>query len=175
MGFETETIDSLKAVGKTHNLHCEYSEAIKRFHDHGISILGSFIVGFDSDDKSCFEKLLEFIVKSGIDVADISVLTPYPGTILYENMVKRKRMIDNQWWLKYEADDVVYMPKLMTREELYEGRIQLLRELYKIRPTLKRWAKGLGWRSIFGNLLAWKGNMGYRMNAYAAPGKSLTI
>jgi radical SAM superfamily enzyme YgiQ (UPF0313 family) len=130
-------------------------------------VLGSFIVGFDSDDKSCFENLAEFVVRSKIDVVDISILTPYPGTVLYEKMKAQRRLLQDKWWLKYYADEVVFRPKLMTREELYQGRISTLREIYKIGPTLKRWIRSLSRPSLFGMMINWKGNLGYRMHAYA--------
>jgi radical SAM superfamily enzyme YgiQ (UPF0313 family) len=131
IGFETTSITSLNEVGKTQNIRHDYLTEIKKFHDNGISILGSFIVGFDSDDSSCFERLLEFVHKSKIDVIDISTLTPFPGTLLY-------------------------------KRELFEGRILVLREFYKLFPTLKRCIEGIKKPSIFGKYINWKGNMGYR-------------
>ena len=167
VGFETRSIDALEEIGKTQNIYTNYFESVKKLHDHGITILGAFIVGFDSDDKSCFENLLEFVVASKIDVVDISILTPYPGTVLYERMKAQNRLINDKWWLKYHADEVVFKPKLMTREELYQGRISTLQEIYKIGPTLKRWIRSLNRGSLTGITINWKGNMGYRMHAYA--------
>lgn len=166
VGFETVSINGLKEVGKLQNINHNYFESIARMHDNGISIMGSFIVGFDSDDKSCFEDLLEFVSRSKIDVVDISVLTPYPGTILYEKLKEENRLIDESWWLKYDSDEVVFEPRQMAREELYEGRNWVLKEIYRLGPTLKRWGHGLNRRTIFGNILNWKVGMGYRRNAY---------
>jgi radical SAM superfamily enzyme YgiQ (UPF0313 family) len=169
VGFETTSADSLKEVGKNQNINNNYFESVKKFHDNGIAILGAFIVGFDSDDRSCFETLLEFAVKSKIDVVQPSILTPYPETALYKRLREEERLLDETWWLKYEADDVVYRPKMMTREELYEGWIWTVRELYKLYPTLKRCLRGFSQRSFMGNIINWKGNMGYRRLAYAKP------
>jgi len=169
VGFETNSIASLKEVGKVQNLNNNYFESIKKFHDQGISILGSFIVGFDNDDKYSFEGLLEFVFKGNIDIVDISMLTPYPETVLYNKLKKEKRLIDDRWWLKYDSEDVVFKPRLMTREELYEGRVWALKEFYKIRPIFSRLLQGIGRRSLFGHMINWKANMGYRMNAYAVP------
>jgi radical SAM superfamily enzyme YgiQ (UPF0313 family) len=169
VGFETNSNTNLNEVGKIQNINSDYFEAIKKLHDHGIAILGSFIVGFDNDDKSCFEGLLEFVAKSKIDVVDVSVLTPYPGTILYERMKLQNRLIDNQWWLKYDASDVVFKPKRMTRAELYRGRVWVLKELHKLGPLLKRWLGGLGGRSLYGDYISLKANLGYRKNANALP------
>ena len=138
-------------------------------HDHGISLVGSFIVGFDSDDKSCFDRVLDFAVRSKMEAADFGVLTPYPGTNLYEKLKKEGRLIHNQWWLKYRSEDVVYIPKQMTREELYEGWISMMREYYRSSSTFRRCATGLRRRSPFANFLNYKVNMGYRRNAYGMP------
>ena len=166
---------TLKEIGKIQNVGNNYFESVKKLHDNGISILGSFIVGFDRDDISCFKNLIEFVEKCKIDVIDISILTPYPGTLLYEKLKAERRLINEKWWLKYQADEVVYSPKLMTREELYQGRLWTLREIYKIGPTLKRWIGSFSRRSLFGTVINWKGNMGYRMNAYAEPEKRVSF
>ncbi len=169
VGFETNSSANLNEVGKIQNINSDYFEAVKKLHDHGMAILGSFIVGFDSDDKSCFEGLLEFVAKSEIDVVDVTVLTPYPGTVLYERMKAQKRLIDNHWWLKYDTSDVVFKPKRMTRAELYQGRVWVLKELHKLGPLLKRWLGGLSRRSLFGNYISLKANLGFRKNANALP------
>jgi radical SAM superfamily enzyme YgiQ (UPF0313 family) len=165
VGFETNSIDNLIQSGKTQNIKTDYCESIKKLHDNGVSVLGSFIVGFDHDEKSCFEELLEFINRSKIDVVDLGILTPYPGTTLYERLKAEKRLLDNEWWLKYDAEEVVYKPKLMTGEELFQGWVLARKELYKLRPLMKRWTIGLWRRSFIGNIINWKANMGYRANA----------
>jgi radical SAM superfamily enzyme YgiQ (UPF0313 family) len=167
MGFETTTLESLKEIGKNQNVGNNYFETVKKLHDNGVSIVASFIIGLDNDDKSCFERLLNFSVKSKIDVADFHLVTPYPGTVLYKRLKEEKRLIDNEWWLKYDVSDVVFRPKLMSREELRQGWRWTAKEFYKLRPTLKRCIGGLGKRTLLGNFLNWKVNMGYRLGAYS--------
>lgn len=169
VGFETTSTESLNEAAKYHNVQNDYLESIRKLHDNGIPILGSFIVGFDSDDKHCFERILEFALKSKIDVIDVHLLAPYPGTAIYKKMKNEKRLLDDIWWLKYSDNDVVFRPKLMTREELHQGWIWTMRELYKFSPILKRYIGGLGRRSLFSNILNWKVNMGLRTIAYARP------
>jgi hypothetical protein len=84
-------------------------------------------------------------------------------------MKLQNRLIDNQWWLKYDASDVVFKPKRMTRAELYRGRVWVLKELHKLGPLLKRWLGGLGGRSLYGDYISLKANLGYRKNANALP------
>jgi radical SAM superfamily enzyme YgiQ (UPF0313 family) len=162
LGFETTSIVSLREVGKHQNITTSFHETIKKLHDIGIIVVGSFIVGFDSDDKFCFERLLDFLLKSKIDVADIDILVPYPGTVLYKKIKEENRLIEDKWWLKYNGHDVVYKPKLMTREELHQGWIWTLMESYKLRPTLKRCVGGMSRRSCCRSILNWKVNMAYR-------------
>ena len=175
VGFETNSHANLREVGKTQNISSDYIEAIKRLHDHGMAILGSFIVGFDTDDKFCFENLLEFVVKSKIDVVDVTVMTPYPGTVLYERMKAENQLIDVHWWREYDSSDVVFKPRRMTRIELYEGRVWLLRELHRMDRLMKRWLGGLGRRSLFGNYISLKANLGYHKSANAIPRKPIDL
>jgi radical SAM superfamily enzyme YgiQ (UPF0313 family) len=169
VGFETTSARGLKEVSKIQNLNSDYIDCIRKLHDNGISILGSFIVGFDTDDKSCFENILEFALKSKIDVVDVYLLAPYPGTPVYKKMKREKRLMDDNWWLKYNDNDVVFRPKLLTREELYEGWVWTMRELYKLSPILQRYLVGVGRRSLFSNILNFKVNMSFRAKAYAMP------
>ena len=169
IGFETTSAEGLKEANKKWNMNRDYFEIINKLHEHGISLVGSFIVGFDSDDKSCFDRVLDFAIKSKMEAADFGVLTPYPGTVLYERLKKEQRLIHDHWWLKYKSEDIVYIPKQMTREELYEGWISMMREYYTIPSTFRRCSTGIKRRSLFANALNYKVNMGYRRNAYAMP------
>jgi len=174
IGFETTSLEGLKEANKKWNMNADYFETVKKLHDHGISLVGSFIVGFDSDDASCFDSILDFAIKSRMEAADFGVLTPYPGTVLYERLKKQRRLIDDDWWLKYKGEDVVYTPKQMTREELYEGWVSMMREYYTIPSTFRRCSTGIKRRSLFANVLNYKVNMGYRRNAYAMPDEPTT-
>jgi radical SAM superfamily enzyme YgiQ (UPF0313 family) len=169
IGFESTSLESLEDANKKWNAKTDYYESVRKLHDNGISLVGSFIVGFDSDRKSCFERLLDFIVKSKMEAADLGILTPYPGTFLYDRFKKERRLIDDHWWLKYKGEDVVFLPKQMTREELYEGWVWMMREFHKSIPTFKRMLTGIARRSVFANVLNYKVNIGYRRNAYAVP------
>ncbi|CAB5080415.1 BchE/P-methylase family protein [Olavius algarvensis associated proteobacterium Delta 3] len=172
VGLETTSTEGLKTVGKYQNINNDYIESVKKLHDNGIAVLGAFILGLDSDDESCFDRLLEFSLKSKIDVIQPSILAPYPATAIYSRLKEENRLIDDSWWLRYNADDVVYRPNRMTRVQLYEGWVRTMKELYKLRFALKRCLDGFSKRSLFGNILNWKGNMGYRKLAYAKSEKS---
>lgn len=131
VGFESVNPNSLKSVNKDRlNSVEKYSEAIKRLHDKGVKIFGSFIVGLDHDDESVFEQIYEFVVKMNIEYPLIGILTPFPGTRLYQELEDQGRIFDRDW-RKYNLINVVFKPKKMTPEKLQGEYEKLLRALFR--------------------------------------------
>jgi radical SAM superfamily enzyme YgiQ (UPF0313 family) len=93
--------------------------------------------GFDNDTKDVFHNTLKFIKKLKIDIADFSILTPFPGTPIFNNLKNDDRMITNEW-SKFNMHDVVFKPKNMTPEELKEGVINMYNDYYSIKHTIRR-------------------------------------
>jgi radical SAM superfamily enzyme YgiQ (UPF0313 family) len=93
-----------------------YSRFIKQAHDLGIKVMGGFVFGFDSDTPDTFDKAADFIDKNHID-AGTTVLTPFPGTRLYQQL--ESRIIDRNWE-NYDLRHVVFQPKNFKPEELQE-------------------------------------------------------
>ncbi len=120
VGFETFSQENLKASNKNQNLKQNYEYAAQRLRDLGVKINGSFIFGLDTDDKDVFKRTVDWGVQNGITTATYHILTPYPGTGLYEQMQKEKRIISNDWDL-YDTRHVVYQPKGLSAKELEEG------------------------------------------------------
>ncbi len=137
MGIESISQDSLKEVGKRMNKVKEYKESIKIIHDHGIAIIGAFIFGFDSDDKSVFEKTVSFIDRNQIELASLAILTPLPGTRLYDRMKEAGRIISRDW-SKYTVGEVVFQPKQLTPEELQEGYYWSRKQLSSLKSIARR-------------------------------------
>jgi radical SAM superfamily enzyme YgiQ (UPF0313 family) len=127
IGFESVNEKSLKEMKKGINLRKGvnyYKECIKRFHDHGISVWGNFILGNDGDDYSTFRDTEEFVLNNGIDLVNFSCLTPLPGTELFERLNKEERIIHRNFphdWNKYSFTDVVFKPKHFSPSELDRG------------------------------------------------------
>jgi radical SAM superfamily enzyme YgiQ (UPF0313 family) len=86
VGFETLDPGNLREQHKFQNLHRSYGDAIRRLHDLGVMINGSFVFGMDGDDESVFDRTVEWAVSSGIETATFHILTPYPGTALHQRM-----------------------------------------------------------------------------------------
>src|SRR5262249_52102462 len=94
-----------------------------------ISVVGDFIVGFDTDTLAVFKQTLDFVQKTGLLYPFFSILTPMPGTGLFDDM-KAQGRLDHERWELYDTRHVVFEPKHMTREELLDGYVWLYEEAY---------------------------------------------
>jgi len=137
IGFESLSQESLKAMGKSINRVDKYKEAIKRVHDYGIGIQGSFIFGTDYDDTSVFSDVLRFIERTRLEAVIFSILTPFPGTRVYKKMLQENRILHTDWE-QYDMNHVVYKPKKITPRQLQEGFNWAYKKLYGYRSILKR-------------------------------------
>lgn len=148
IGFETLSPETLAAIGKRVNRPDYYLEAVRRIHDHGIGIDGSFVFGFDTDDDSVFDRTLDFVVKAKLEVAYFSVLTPYPGTRLHQRLSGENRVLTQDWSI-YDANHVVYRPKRFTPDQLLEGYHGALKEVYSLPTMFKRLWGTTAWKNFF--------------------------
>ena len=137
VGFESVSQAALDGIKKTHNVVENFKKMIKRVHDHGMTIQGGIIFGFDEDTLDIFDTTLEKVMELGIDVLEINTLTPYPGTPLYDKMEREGRLLTKDW-SRYNQVDVVYQPKNMTPEELLEGARRVAKEFYSWKNIIKR-------------------------------------
>jgi radical SAM superfamily enzyme YgiQ (UPF0313 family) len=120
IGLESVTSEGLAEVNKRYQKAAQMSEKIKKIHDHGILIEGSFIVGLDTDDQSVFERTLAFTKDNKLEVASWGILTPYPGTPLQKRLIEENRIVSYDWRL-YTCGRTVFKPKNMTVDQLQEG------------------------------------------------------
>ncbi len=118
VGLESVSQDSLDSIGKKTNVVEQYPIAIKKIHDYGMIIIGSFVFGFDNDTIDIFGKTDDFVRKSEIDIPDASILTPYPGTPLFDKLDKEGRILTKDWSKYNFNENVVFQPKNMTPDEL---------------------------------------------------------
>ena len=138
IGFESVTHMSLDSASKSFNKVEQYKEIIKRIHSHGISIQAGIVFGFDCDTTSVFDETLEFLKDNGIDQATFNMLTPYPGTPLFDRLKNEGRILTEDWSKYNSRTDVVFQPKAMTTEELAQGFDYVNKEFYKVNNILKR-------------------------------------
>jgi radical SAM superfamily enzyme YgiQ (UPF0313 family) len=155
IGFESLSAANLAAVNKTINVVDEYEQTITKIHKHGISIHGFFIFGFDDDDEGVFERTVRFAQKMHLESAQFEILTPYPGTALYESLDKAGRIISKDW--SQYGYDVPFKPKVLSRDILLKGRLWAHHQFYSI-PSI--WNRiGIRHRDL---KLLWVMNLSYR-------------
>jgi len=94
IGIETPNEESLAECNKRQNKNRNLIESVKRMQRAGLQVQGGFIVGFDNDTPSIFQRQIEFIQKSGIVTAMVGILNAPPGTRLHERMREEGRLID---------------------------------------------------------------------------------
>jgi len=130
VGFETLNPANLKLQHKVQNLNRDYSLAIQRLHDIGIMVNASFVFGMDEDDHTVFDRTVEWAIQQGIETATFHILTPYPGTVLHENMKHQGRILTSNWDL-YDTRHAVFQPMKMTPATLEAGYWRAYQEFYK--------------------------------------------
>lgn len=129
IGFESLSDDNLAHARKRTPRTEEYARRVRIFHDHGIQVNGSFVLGFDEDRPDVFEKLAHWIEENRMECATFHILTPYPGTPLFRQLEKEGRILHREWD-KYDTSHVVFQPKHMTPEQLALGYDWLYRRLF---------------------------------------------
>jgi len=130
VGFETLNPAALVAQGKHQNLRRDYAAAIRRLHDLGVMVNGSFVFGMDEDDASVFDRTVAWAIDQGIETATFHVLTPYPGTALYQRTEAEGRLLHRNWDL-FDTRHVVFRTEGMSGEALEEGYWRAYREFYR--------------------------------------------
>jgi len=141
IGFESLNQENLDGVRKTFVDTDELIDLIKRIQDHGIGIQGSFIFGFDHDDKDVFKRTVDFVHETRMELPTFSVLTPFPGTPLRRRLEEEGRIFDNHWPY-YDMSHVVFKPKLMSPEELQQGYLWAQKYCCSPRSILGRLLRG---------------------------------
>jgi radical SAM superfamily enzyme YgiQ (UPF0313 family) len=130
VGFETLSEGNLRGQHKLQNLNQDYAAAIRRLHDLGVMVNGSFVFGMDDDDEGVFERTVQWAIEQGIETATFHILTPYPGTALYQRMTDQGRMLHHNWDL-YDTRHTVFRPARMSPQALEDGYWRAYRDFYR--------------------------------------------
>jgi len=137
VGFESVSQESLKDVAKNCNKVEEFTKTVKKVQKYGMGVQGGIVFGLDHDDPDIFDNTLQALQDWGVDAAEINILTPYPGTPVYDQFVQQDRLITKNW-SRYNQVDVVFRPKNMTERELYEGARHVAKNFYSPLQLIKR-------------------------------------
>ena len=131
VGLESVNSDNLKGLDEK-NFKCRnfsyYKEWIENIQSYGIGVIGSFILGLDEDDEDIFDETINFILDTKLYGASVTVNTPYPGTISFEEMRTANRILTYDWNC-YTIFNPVIIPKRMTVEKLNEGYLKVIKTI----------------------------------------------
>jgi len=136
IGFETMDINTLKKMRKGINIKLgveNYRQVVRRFHRRGIAVLGAFIIGNDNESLPFFQKLARFLLASHIDIFQLTLLTPLPGTDFMDQLYKENRILYQDYpldWNRYRFSYIVHQTKGITSEEIYAGNNYIKKKLY---------------------------------------------
>jgi radical SAM superfamily enzyme YgiQ (UPF0313 family) len=148
VGLESISQASVDEVQKKFNRVEDYARAIKRIHSHGIAVQAGIVFGFDNDTPAIFRETLDFLEAAGVQNATFNILTPFPGTPLFERFDAEGRILTRDWSKYNGRADVVFLPRQMSREQLLDGYNYANRRFYSWRSIYRRLSRspvGIGW------------------------------
>jgi len=160
IGFESISKDNLFSSKKGFNSPENYANLVSTLHRHRISVMGCFVFGMDHDDEAVFDETARFVVDTCIDLPRFAIVTPFPGTPLFDRLNKERRIISRNWEL-YDGQHVVFQPKLMSVDSLIAGHQRAWKAVYSWRSIVQRIAGSRTQVPI--SILA---NLGYRYYAH---------
>jgi len=126
IGIETPQEDALKLSLKNQNLKRDILGNIHKLHQEGFTIMGGFIVGFDTDKEDCFKNMVDFIQESGIPIPIVNVLKAPPGTALFDRM-KRENRLSRHFTFSEGETNIIPM---MGAERLKNGFLEVVDNIY---------------------------------------------
>lgn len=181
IGFESINPESINSVNKGQNRIEEYETLIRMLHDNDMMVNASLAFGFDHDTLETFPKTLEWLIRNKVETMTSHILTPYPGTKLYQRLLSEKRIIDHDL-SKYNTSHVVFQPKNMSADELRQGYLKMYDDFYSLSNIFKRrpdnrklltpyFLFNLGYRK-YGKITSMLGQMGF-MNRIGQLGRRL--
>lgn len=139
MGLESVNEETLKSYKKSQNLNY-IKNAVKTLHDYGIKLHGMFVLGSDHDNAKTINQTLEFSEVNEIDTVQYAILTPMPGTEVYNNLNNQGRIFTKNWDL-YDGLHAVFNPKLMSAYELQTKMLDAMKGFYSASKGYKLMVK----------------------------------
>ena len=164
-GIESTGEENLTQLDKEWNRPERYTRAFKALRENGIEISTEMIIGLDNDDNSVFERTFNFINSNKISVPRVHILTPVPGTPLYEKMLIEGRMLSNDF-SRFSGGKVVFAPRLLNSEELQDGYWNLYEKLFGWKSILKRIVPNKASLGPYMRAVVWAVNLHYRKHVH---------
>jgi radical SAM superfamily enzyme YgiQ (UPF0313 family) len=141
LGIESFGEEALKSANKRQNKIEYYKDCIEKLHAHGIAVMAGFIAGFDGDTPQSILEMADRLYEVGVDVPFLSILTPYKGTVLYNEFEAQNRLLEDRGWQFYNGYNVAFQPKGMKPEELLQAHRWLWRRAFSPVHVFKRLAR----------------------------------
>jgi radical SAM superfamily enzyme YgiQ (UPF0313 family) len=132
VGFESVNAPNLDAARKRQNVGRDYGAVVRRLHDLGVMVNGSFVFGMDGDGPDVFDRTVEWAIELGVETATFHVMTPYPATALHARLEAEGRILHRDWD-RYDTRQAVFRPRGMTIPELEAGYRRAYRDFYRWR------------------------------------------
>jgi radical SAM superfamily enzyme YgiQ (UPF0313 family) len=182
LGIESERIEQLEETNKKLNIRIgidHYEEVFEKIHKYGISVLGAFIYGLESDTPETMAQRTEYINNAGIDAVQATVLTPLPGTGLYNRMMKEGKVAHRDFpsdWQKYDFVEMVFTHEKMTAEVFAREMRKNWEALYNDHILKKKFLRTLKQtRSPLAAIWSYGSNLQYHNMVYEGerPGKNI--
>jgi radical SAM superfamily enzyme YgiQ (UPF0313 family) len=148
IGLESVCQASMNEVHKGFNQVEEYARVIERIHAFGIAVQTGIVFGFDHDSEAVFGETVDFLETAGVQNSTFNILTPFPGTKLYQRLEVEGRILTRDWRKYNSRADVVFQPRQMSAETLLEGYRYANRRFYSARSIYRRLSHspvGLWW------------------------------
>ncbi|MEM0493445.1 MAG: radical SAM protein [Candidatus Thermoplasmatota archaeon] len=137
VGIESISQENINAAGKTTNKVEEYGKAIRKIKDHGMMVTGFFMFGFDYDTSDSFDATLKAIYEWGLDEVSFSIVTPYPGTRLFQRLDCEGRITCRDW-SRYNEGNLNFRLENMSNEDLLRGMRRIALDFYSYPNIIKR-------------------------------------
>ncbi len=137
MGFESLEPKTLKALNKTMNSPDMYSKVIENVRNNGMEVIFSTIIGGDYDTPETVDTLVRFINKNKVFFVCANMLTPFPGTNLFQKL-SQENLIINTDYSKYNTRNAVFKPKKMSANELQIAFTDLCSQIYDMKTMIRR-------------------------------------
>jgi radical SAM superfamily enzyme YgiQ (UPF0313 family) len=126
----SESMTGLDTQGWKSRRHRDYAEKVRKIQDHGISVNGCFILGFDQDGPDIFARTLDYIESLRLAEVQITLLTPFPGTSLRHQLLEQGRLLPEVTWSQYTLFDLTFRPARMSEEAMRSGFHGLMKSVY---------------------------------------------
>jgi radical SAM superfamily enzyme YgiQ (UPF0313 family) len=161
IGIESTAEESLWQIDKSWNRPARYSESITTLRSFGIEVSTEMIIGLDGDDTSVFRRTLDFIMANRIAVPRVHIITPVPGTPLFDQLRRDGRILSFDI-SNYTGGKSVFKPKAMSPEELQEGYWDLYANLFSWRSIVHRIVPNPARLGLYMRAVVWAANLKYK-------------